>query len=70
MKLFIDFRGFINYFLLNNFVNNDFEVIDLTNNENFIEQFESYIPKNSDNYSLYFENSNNITINRFEDSRN
>lgn len=70
LKLFIDFRGFINYFLLNDFVNNDFEVIDLTNNGNFIEQFESYIPKNSENYSLYFENSNNIIINRFKDSRN
>ena len=70
LELFVDFKGFINYFSLNNFLNSEYEVIDLTDSMNVIEKFKSYIPKEPSDYSLYFKNSSNIIIKRFKDGRN
>ncbi|HEM3684421.1 TPA: hypothetical protein U1D20_001916 [Streptococcus suis] len=67
LDLFIDFRGFIDYFSLNGFVNDKYEVINLTHIEKVIDGFESYIPDNTFQYIEYFKNSNNIISVRFKE---
>lgn len=70
LDLFGDFKGFVDYFSLNSFVDSEYKVIDLTRTESIIERFESSIPKENSDYIVYFKNSNNIILSRFKNSRN